>query len=79
MNSKFVCSIMTIMEIMETKDLNNTKITEKNLNKIFFIFLILHIALWSLLPLIRQILPIDAMECVYWGSLADFGTNNIHL
>ena len=31
--------------------------------------------LWSLLPLIREILPIDAMECIFWGSLIDFGTN----
>ena len=46
-----------------------------NLDKIFIIFLILHVALWSLLPLIREILPIDAMECIYWGSLLDFGTN----
>lgn len=46
-----------------------------NLDKIFIIFLILHVSLWSLLPLIREILPIDAMECVYWGSLLDFGTN----
>lgn len=46
-----------------------------NLDKIFIIFLILHVALWSLLPLIWEILPIDAMECIYWGSLLDFGTN----
>ena len=68
----FVCSIMTRMD---TRDFDSTKSTEKSLNKIFIIFLVLHVALWSLLPLIRQILPIDAMECVYWGSLADFGTN----
>ncbi len=46
-----------------------------NLDKIFIIFLLLHVLLWSLLPLIREILPIDAMECIYWGSLLDFGTN----
>ena len=46
-----------------------------NLDRVFIIFLLLHVALWSLLPLIREILPIDAMECIYWGSLLDFGTN----
>ena len=51
------------------------KISKLNLNIIFIIFLILHVVVWSVLPLIRQILPIDAMECVYWGSLIDFGTN----
>ena len=51
------------------------KINKLNLNIIFIIFLMLHVALWSLLPLIREILPIDAMECIYWGSLLDFGTN----
>jgi len=48
---------------------------QENLKKIFIIFLILHVIVWSLLPLIRQILPIDAMECVYWGGLIDLGTN----
>ena len=45
------------------------------LEKIFIIFLILHLVVWSTICLIRQIMPIDAMECVYWGSFADFGTN----
>lgn len=51
--------------------------TEKklNLNKIFFIFLILHLLIWSVIPLLRAIMPIDAMECIYWGGLMDFGTN----
>ena len=46
-----------------------------NLDKIFVIFLALHVIIWSVLSLIRQVLPIDAAECVYWGSLLDFGTN----
>lgn len=46
-----------------------------NLNKIFYIFLALHVILWSLLPLLRAIMPIDAMECIFWGGLMDFGTN----
>ena len=51
------------------------KINKLNLNIIFIIFLMFHVLLWSILPLIREILPIDAMECVFWGSLLDFGTN----
>lgn len=46
-----------------------------NVRKIFIIFLVLHTLVWSILPLLRQILPIDAAECVYWGSLMDLGTN----
>lgn len=51
------------------------KLNKLNLDIIFIIFLIFHVIIWSLLPLIREILPIDAMECIYWGSLIDFGTN----
>ena len=51
------------------------KKTNINLNRIFIIFLILHIIIWSGISLLRQIFPIDAMECVYWGGLADLGTN----
>lgn len=51
------------------------KKSEINLKKVFIIFLVLHITVWSVLSLVRQILPIDAMECIYWGSLADLGTN----
>ena len=46
-----------------------------NLKKIFYIFLIVHLLLWSGIALLRPILPIDASECVYWGSLLDLGTN----
>ncbi len=46
-----------------------------NSNKIFCIFLILHLLIWSIIPLLRAIMPIDAMECIYWGGLMDFGTN----
>ena len=43
--------------------------------KIFLIFLLIHFVLWSLLPLIRDLLPIDAMEEIIWGGLFDFGTH----
>lgn len=49
---------------------------DKNLtpNKILCIFIILHVLLWSILPLVREILPVDAMECIIWGGYADLGT-----
>ena len=60
---------------MEDTNSNNITDPEKSLKKLFIIFLFFHVAVWSLLPLIRTIMPIDAMECIYWGSLTDFGTN----
>ena len=44
-------------------------------NKIFIIFLIIHLLIWSILPLIRHLLPVDAMEGIVWGSQHDFGTH----
>lgn len=46
-----------------------------NLNKIFIIFLVLHVIIWSILPFIRDLLPTDALESIYWGGLFDFGTH----
>ena len=50
------------------------KILERE-NRFFYIFLIIHITVWSLLPLVRDLLPIDAMEGIIWGGLFDFGTH----
>ena len=47
----------------------------KNLKKIFYFFIVLHVCLWAFLPLLRAILPIDALEGIQWGSMLDFGTN----
>ena len=44
-------------------------------NKVFIIFLIIHLFVWSVLPLIRHLLPVDAMEGIVWGSQCDFGTH----
>lgn len=41
----------------------------------FIAFLVIHLFVWSLLPFIRDLLPTDALECVYWGGLFDFGTH----
>ncbi len=44
-------------------------------NFLLYIFVIIHVIVWSMLPLLREILPIDAAECIIWGSYLDFGTN----
>lgn len=49
----------------------------KNLNterKLFILFLLIHLTVWSAIGLIRTVLPTDALEGIYWGSLHDFGT-----
>ena len=63
------------MNNMEDLDKAKQKKAEEILSRLFIIFLVLNIIIWPALSLIRTILPIDAMECIYWGSLADFGTN----
>jgi hypothetical protein len=49
----------------------------KNLDyehKAFAVFLIIHLIVWTCIGLIRTVLPTDALEGIYWGSLFDFGT-----
>ncbi len=41
----------------------------------FQIFLFLHFALWSFIPLLRKSLPMDSIEAISWGKFCDFGTN----
>ncbi len=43
-------------------------------HKMFIIFLIVNIFLWLGVAMIRTVLPTDALEGIYWGSLHDFGT-----
>jgi len=43
-------------------------------NKAFTIFLCVHLIVWTGIGLIRTVLPTDALEGIYWGSLHDFGT-----
>jgi len=59
-------------EILEGLEIFKSKIKE---NKVFIIFLFMHLTVWSVLPLIRHILPVDAMEGIVWGSQCDFGTH----
>ena len=43
-------------------------------HKMFYLFLIVHLTVWTLISLIRVVMPTDALEGIYWGSLHDFGT-----
>lgn len=43
--------------------------TKKNL----VIFCCIHCLLWSLLPLMRNCVPMDTMEAVYWGNYLEWG------
>ncbi len=43
--------------------------------KQFIILLIVNLVVFSLIPLVRHILPIDAIEGIVWGSYWDFGTH----
>lgn len=42
--------------------------------KTFLIFLLVNVIVWTGVGLIRNVLPTDALECIYWGGLHDFGT-----
>ena len=45
-----------------------------NLNKLFYIFLIIHLTTWTLIPaLVNQNLPLDTIEALAWGSNLDWG------
>ena len=47
-----------------------------NINKIFFIFLLSHLIIWTLVPtLTNQNLPLDTIEALAWGSNLEWGFN----
>ena len=49
-------------------------IAKKNITKIFFLFLFVHLILWTLIPAISNInLPLDTIEALAWGSNLDWG------
>ena len=51
---------------------NNTR----NINNIFYIFVIAHLMFWTLVPsLTNQNLPLDTIEALAWGSNLDWGFN----
>ena len=47
-----------------------------NTSKIFFTFLFVHLAIWTLVPtLTNQNLSLDTIEALAWGSNLDWGFN----
>ena len=48
----------------------------KNPSKIFFLLLIVHLLIWTLIPsLTNNNLPLDTIEALAWGSNLDWGFN----
>ncbi|MDC3186362.1 glycosyltransferase family 39 protein [Candidatus Pelagibacter sp.] len=51
-------------------------INSKNINNIFYIFVLAHLLFWTLIPsLTNQNLPLDTIEALAWGSNLDWGFN----
>mgnify|MGYP001240747133 CR=1 FL=1 len=50
--------------------------SKKNTFNIFLTFLILHLAIWTLIPTISNLnLPLDTIEALAWGSELNWGYN----
>ena len=48
----------------------------KNINNVFFIFLLSHLLFWTLVPSVtNHNLPLDTIEALAWGSNLDWGFN----
>jgi len=51
-------------------------LNKKNANNLFYIFLIIHLILWTIVPaLTDNNLPLDTIEALAWGSNLDWGFN----
>ena len=51
-------------------------INNKNINNVFYIFVIAHLFFWTLIPSItNHNLPLDTIEALAWGSNLDWGFN----
>jgi 4-amino-4-deoxy-L-arabinose transferase-like glycosyltransferase len=51
-------------------------INNKNINNVFYIFVIAHLIFWTLVPsLTNHNLPLDTIEALAWGSNLDWGFN----
>ena len=49
---------------------------KRNINNIYYIFIITHLIFWTLVPsLTNQNLPLDTIEALAWGSNLDWGFN----
>ena len=51
-------------------------ILNRNINNIFFIFVLSHLLIWTVVPTItNKNLPLDVIEALAWGSNLDWGFN----
>ena len=51
-------------------------ILKKNINKAFYLFLLLQLLIWTLIPSLSNVnLPLDTIEALAWGSNLDWGFN----
>ena len=51
-------------------------VLNRNINNIFFIFVLSHLITWTLVPsLTNKNLPLDTIEALAWGSNLDWGFN----
>ena len=51
-------------------------ILKKNIVKSFYLFLFLHLLIWTIVPTISNVnLPLDVIEALAWGSNLDWGFN----
>ena len=51
-------------------------VLKRNINNLFFIFVISHLTIWTLIPaLTNNNLPLDTIEALAWGSNLDWGFN----
>ena len=51
-------------------------INDKNIDGVFYIFIIAHLIFWTLIPsLTNHNLPLDTIEALAWGSNLDWGFN----
>ena len=49
-------------------------ILNRNINNIFFIFILSHLIIWTLIPsLTNKNLPLDTIEALAWGSNFNWG------
>jgi len=49
---------------------------KRNINNLFYIFIILHLVVWTLIPTFtNNNLPLDTIEALAWGSNLDWGFN----
>ena len=49
---------------------------KRNINNIFFIFILSHLIIWTLIPTItNHNLPLDTIEALAWGNNLDWGFN----